>query len=267
MFRKIGIIGRDNILEKEILPRCTGKKSPFLLEGHRGVGKTALLLWAYQYGKEPKAYISAASTMKEVLQDIVRGWGLVIMDGEKTVPLYKAKNADLEHAVMSQAKGSIYIDDIHKASPTFLRRFKVWRERFKTFCAGVPPFRKEDLKREVWGYHDINVPPIDKKYRESLAKEACVFYGSTEKPSEIAHCSRGYPARIIAMAQGTAEVKAPRVKGEEIDLSPVLLLLVVGIAALRYIGRGMDDTALYLIGGMGVAVMIFLRFFLSRGMR
>ena len=267
MFRKIGMIGRDKILKKEILPRCKGKNAPFLLVGNRGIGKTAILQWAYQHGKGPKAYTSANANMKEILQDIVNGWGLVIKDGEKTIPIYRAKNSELEHAIMTQEDGSIYIDDIQDATKTFLRKFKIWRERFKTYCAGVPPFKREELKRELWGYYEIKVSPIKKIYREELAKKACIEYGSKKAPSELAHCSRGYPARMIAMAQGTAEVKAPRVQGEEIDLSPLLLLLVVGIAALRYIGRGMGDTALYLIGGIGVAIMIFLRFFLSRGMR
>jgi hypothetical protein len=261
------MIGRDKILSKEIYPRCKGKKAAFLLEGHRGVGKSAILQWAYQYGEEPKALISTTWTVKENMLAIVKGWGLTIRDGEKQIPLSRAKLSELEDAIMGQKKGAIYIDDIQAATPAFLRRFKVWRERFKVFGAGVPPFKKEELKRNIWGLERIKVDPIAKQYRLELATKACEYYFSKKSPREIAHHSRGYPGRILAMAQGTIEVKAERVKGEELDLSPVLLVMVIGIAALRYLGRGLDDTALYLMGGIGVAVMIALRFFLSRGMR
>ena len=267
MFRKIGMIGRDQLLKKEIYPRCQGKKAPFLLQGLRGVGKTAVLRWAYQEGKEPKAFISATYGVKENLVTIAREWGLEVVDGEKKIPLGRAKMADLEDVILKQREGSIYIDDIQSSTPAFLRRFKVWRERFTVYCAGVPPFSKEELKRNLWGLKKIEVDPVEKKYRLEVAQKACEYYGSRQVPAEVAHNSRGYPGRIIAMAQGTIEVEAQRVKGEELDLSPVLLIVIVGIVMFRFIGRGMDDTALYLLGGLGMAAAILFRFFLYRGMK
>jgi len=266
MFRKIGMIGRDKICG-EMLPRCRGEKPPFILKGIRGVGKTALLRWAFMRGEEPKAFISASDTPKNNLEHIAKAWRLVIKYGDKKVPLQRAKISELKHAILTQKKGSIYIDDLHAAKPTFIIFLKTIRERFKIFAAGVSPLTKEDLNPIMWGIVSIRVPPIDKKNRLEFAEKACEQYGSQEAPSELAQASRGYPARLIGMAQGAVEVKAPRVRGEEIDLSPSLLLLLAGIAALRYVGRGMDDTALYLIGGMGVALVLVLRFFLFRGMR
>jgi hypothetical protein len=267
VFRKIGIIGRDKILQKEIYPRCQGKKAPFLLSGIRGVGKSAILRWAYENGKEPKAFISASYPAKENLIKIAKNWNLEIKDGEKTIALSRAKISELENVILKQSEGSIYVDDIQMATPAFLRRFKVWRERFNIFCAGVPPFKKEELKRNLWGLHKIEIEPLNKKYRLKLAQKACEFYGSTKSPMEIAHNSRGYPGRIIAMAQGTIDVETQRVKGEELDLSPVLLILVVGLLVFRFIGRGLDDTALYLLGGIGMGLAVFIRFFIFRGMK
>ncbi len=268
MFRQLGgMIGRDKFLSKEVYPRCKSKEIPFVLEGARGIGKSAILLWAYQYGKEPKAFISAADRVKESLLNIVDQWGLQVWDGEKKIPLQRAKIAELENTILKQPGGSIYIDDIQRATPSFLKRFKVWRERFKTYCAGVPPFKKEELKRNLWGLTRLHVEPIEKKYRFEFAKKACEKYGSFESPSEIAHNSRGYHGRIISMANGNIEVEPQRVQGEELDLSPALFLIVAGILALRFIGRGMDDTALYILGGLGMALVIVLRFFLYRGIK
>jgi hypothetical protein len=267
MFREIGMIGRDTILQKEIYSRCKGKKAPFLLSGIRGVGKTAILRWAYEKGKEPKAFISASYSVKENLMKIAKNWNLEIKDGDKKISLARAKLSELENAIFRQTKGAIYIDDIQRATPALLRRFKVWRERFNVFCAGVPPFNKEELKRNLWGLSEIEIKPIDKEHRLTLAQKACTFYGSTHLPTEIAHNSRGYPGRIIAMAKGTIDVETQRVKGEELDLSPVLLVFIVGLVVIRFVGRGLDDTALYILGGFGMGLAIFIRFFLYRGMK
>jgi hypothetical protein len=267
MFRELGMIGRDGILQKEIYSRCKGRKAPFLLSGIRGIGKTAILRWAYENGKEPKAFISATYSVKENLLKIAKKWNLEIKDGDKKISLARAKLSDLENAIFKQSEGFIYVDDIQRATPALLRRFKVWRERFSIFCAGVPPFNKEELKRNLWGFHTIDIKPIDKKHRLELAQKACQFYGSTHSPTEIAQNSRGYPGRIIAMAKGTIDVETQRVKGEELDFSPVLLLVIVGIMIFRFIGRGLDDTALYILGGVGMGLAVFIRFFLYRGMK
>lgn len=267
MYREIGMVGRDKILDRQIYPRCQGKEAAFLLTGHRGIGKTAILEWAFEHGRKPKAYVSASWSMGEVFKAIARDWELEITDGNKKVAVSRAKNAVLESAILKQTEGSIYVDDIQGATPTFLRRFKVWRERFRIYCAGVPPFKKEELKRNLWGLEKITIGPLAKKDRLTLAQKACEFYGSRETPSDVAHSSLGYPGKIMSMAQGTVEIKAERVEGEELDLSPLLLVLIVGIAALRYVGKGMEDTALFLMGGIGIAIMMMLRFFLNKGMK
>ena len=68
------------------------------------------------------------------------------------------------------------------------------------------------------------------------------------------------------MALGEVEHTSPRVRGEEVDLSPILILLLVGVVGLRYIGIGLSDTSLYILGGLGMGAVIFFRFFLWRGM-
>ena len=76
MWQEVGLVGRDRLLEKEIHPRARGTKAPFLLTGSRGVGKSAVLQWAYENAKEPRAYVSASWTVKEIMIAICRGWGL-----------------------------------------------------------------------------------------------------------------------------------------------------------------------------------------------
>jgi hypothetical protein len=58
-----------------------------------------------------------------------------------------------------------------------------------------------------------------------------------------------------------------RVSGEEINIAPVFLIVVAGSMLVRYIGRGMGEQDLYLLGGMGMAAGLFIRYFISKAER
>lgn len=267
MWQQTGLIGRDRLLEREIYPRAKAKKPPFLLVGQRGVGKTAVLEWAFGQADGNKALLSASTPMRESMLQIVKAWGLKVLDEDKEINPDRAKIAHLETAIMREEQGTLFVDDISSAPPAFLRRFKVWRERFTVHATGVPPFKKEELKRCLWGLKEIKVHPLSQIDRKRLAKRVCAAVGADKPPSDIAMASRGLPGRITAMTQGEIEETAPRVAGEELDLSPVLLLGVSGLVICRYAGIGLNETALYLIGGMGMGMALFLRFILMRGMK
>ena len=45
-------------------------------------------------------------------------------------------------------------------------------------------------------------------------------------------------------------------------MTPFLLLAVVTIVTVRYIGMGLHQTDLYILGGIGMGVAMIMRFFL-----
>ena len=268
MWKSVGLLGRDPLLE-QLLPRALGKKPEFLLVGSRGSGKTALLSWSYQQAQQhgqKAALVSCAQTVKEIFIEVCVAWGLAIFRGDKQVQPHQVSLDALERAIMAEADGMIFIDDIHQATPAFLRRLKVWRERFTVHLCGVKPFGKEELRRCMYGLKEIHVEPLSDEHRLMLARAVCIHIGSTKSPSEIAAASGGMPARIVAMAQGEIETVSPRVAGEEIDLAPLLLLAMAGTVGLRYIGSGLGEIDLYILGGIGTAGFLFFRYFLMRGM-
>ena len=50
-------------------------------------------------------------------------------------------------------------------------------------------------------------------------------------------------------------------RGEEIDLAPLLLLAMAGTVGIRYIGSGLNQIDLYILGGVGTAAFLFFRYF------
>ena len=263
MWKAIGLIGRDKLLQKDITPGII-QKHPFFLNGQKGVGKTALLQWAYEKTKERKAYFSATETVKEMLITIAAQWHLQIVNQGKAVSPEKAQLSVLEKAVAQVDSGILFIDDINKATPTKIRRFRQWKERFTLYVAGSPPYR-EDLKQILWGLKEIEVKPIPKEERERLARLMCTHHGAALMIEDVARESRGIPGRMMAMALGNQiDRSSERVKEEEIDISWTILFVIVAIAATRYIGMGLGRIDLYILGGIFMGFGLLLRFFLYK---
>jgi hypothetical protein len=223
--------------------------------------------WACSEAGGRKAYVSAQLPPKELLVSIIEQWGLEIeLEGKKVNPQKLTSNM-LEKTIAKEQDGIIFIDDIQKASPTLIRRLRLWKERFKLYVAGTPPYR-EELKQVLWGLKEYEIGPVPKEERVELAQKMCEHYEAALSFHEVARTSRGIPGRMAAMAIAEeVEDSSHRVEGEELDLSPLLLLAVVAIVAMRYIGMGLHQTDLYILGGIGMGVAMIMRFFLFKGMK
>jgi hypothetical protein len=44
-----------------------------------------------------------------------------------------------------------------------------------------------------------------------------------------------------------------------------MLLIVAGIMIMRFIGKGMGEQDIYIMGGIGMGAAIFLRYFIFKG--
>lgn len=267
MWRKVGLLGRDDFLKKEIYRRIKGNAPVFVLAGRQGVGKTALLEWAFEHAEPPKAFISATMTINEILKKIVLDWGLEISDdtGKKVNP-HRAKNEQLEQAIYSQKDGLIFCDDFHRATATKLDRLKVWNDRFKIFFAGTPPFKHEIMKHCLLGHSHLKIKPLSNEARQAVSQAVCVTLGSQHSPQNIALHSGGNPAKIISMARGDINTRESGEIEPEIDTGFMYLVMLVALISLRVIGRGIGDTALYLIGALVMISGLIFRFYIYRGM-
>jgi hypothetical protein len=245
------LIGRDNLLKREILPRLKNDK-PFILVGQKGIGKTELLKWAYCYYKGNKVYVSCNETRGTIVKRIAKKLGITIN---------KKKVADLEQEVLkSHTKIAVFIDDLEKASPKhaiFLTHLGNWNT---VYLAGVGHF-KERVKKLLWGKQKIRVKAIDRKYRLKLGRYVAKSLGCMISPEDIANQSKGIPGRAWAIGKGEViRDDDERVEGEEINIAPVMLVFVVGIMMTRYIAMGIGERDLYVLAGMGMACSYLLRY-------
>lgn len=115
----------------------------------------------------------------------------------------------------------------------------------------VPPLTTEESRTLLWQTLDRNKV----KYADLVE-------------TKILKTANGNPGAIIDLAQNLsgerptlAEIRA--IHHEEgtprLDVTIVLVMLLAMVTVLRYVGRGLDDMSLTIIGGLGMSLLIVFR--------
>jgi hypothetical protein len=266
MWQKTKLLGRDHLLSKQVKPRLNEGRG-FVLTGRHGAGKTAIMEWITQNTPGKIALVSAANTVKEIFTELCIAWKIEVQDDTGKV---RGRTswllAWMERAVLQQTGGLLLIDDIHQAPPALLRRLKLLRDRVTIIAAGVPPFKREELRRILWGLPEIHIKSLAAHEMTRIAQAAAPILQSRTPISEAVHAARGMPGQLIAALRGEVTPESSKVQGEELDLSPLLLVVLAGVMMLRYLAHGLESISLYMLGGVGMALGIVFRFYLFRGM-
>lgn len=259
-------MGRDYLLSRQVTPRIKEGRG-FVLTGRHGSGKTAILEWIVQNTPGKIVLVSAANTVKEILTEICVAWKIEVQDDTGKVRGRTSwLSTWMERAVLKQTEGLLLIDDIHQAPPALLRRLKLLRDRVTIIAAGVPPFKREELRRLLWGLPEIHVKSLATSDMTRIAHAAAPFLQSRTPVADAVHAARGMPGQLIAALRGEITPESAKVQGEELDISPLLLVVFAGVMMIRYLAHGLESSSLYMLGGIGMALGIVFRFYVFRGM-
>lgn len=256
IWKDIGLIGRDRLLEKEVIPITLHPNRRFVLVGEAGIGKTAILECAAENARRKAVLINAMTQNLTMLKQISEAWEIQI-ESEGAKP----KASEYQTAILQSSGHALFIDDLHKAASAKLTFFRALAERHKVCGAmrsGLP--KKDDLKQFLWGVRQIKVDRLNNAATERLTRELILKEGSTLDTMQVARVSGGVPGRIVAMVNsGQIQRHDSRLRSEEIDIGPWLIGLFGFMAIFRIMGRQMDATDLTLLGG---AVMLIVRLFI-----
>ena len=249
----IGMIGRDSILRNKILPRINAKKQ-FILSGQAGIGKTALLEWAFEQcnpGTSAKAFTTGALAHGQMIKEIADQWG---------IPTAKTQIKELEKLILQQSGNFLFIDELIRLSTASITFLKVVKERNQFYGAMRSERMKEDLKQLLWGFEIFKVGSLSGKDNTRLALQAALHFGCNVSHHQIAVAAHGVPGRIHSFCK-TGEIPKDdtRMRSEEIDISPVIFMGAVFLILLRYVGRATSATDLVMVGGFAMVLMIVLR--------
>lgn len=132
-----------------------------------------------------------------------------------------------------------------------------------------------------WKMREIAVEPLPSEtatavVREFIAQQGMLIESPDLYVSQVVKQSGGNPQAVYDMLDHSSkerlvdkrQIRELRHQAgiEYVDFTPVMLLLGAGMICLRYLAKGLDDTALYLLAGMGAAVFLGMRLMLARGM-
>lgn len=258
----IGLVGRRSLLERRIKPRVNNNSLRFILSGSRNVGKTALLEAAFDICTNKKCLINAGRPFKSILEQLISDWGISIPGDSKkpTVEIMKS-------ALLSCSGHTLFIDDLHKTSSVSkIDFFRTLADRHKIHGAILSGAGKENLKPLLSKLgKEIYIPPLNRQDSLKLAKKISIELGSSLSHIDISNACHGLPGRIMTMAN-TNEIQRNEIrsKDEEIDISPLFLLLICCLVIFRYVGRAQDATDYVLLGGMALVIILFARYFFQR---
>ncbi len=253
----VGLIGRDRLLLNKILPRINSRTKRFIVKGEIGVGKTAVLEWAHEHTPN-SAFVNSGMSYGQIIDTLIEAWG-VETEGKKV--------AEKERDVLKVSSNTLYVDDLHKATPKLIKFLKILSERNKVSGAIRSGVRlKEELKQLFWSCESYKLPRLKRDNALKLAEKVCLHFGANISHIQVANASGGLPGKIINAAR-TNEIRRDEIKtqDEEFDIAPLFLMLCAGIVVFRYIGRTMDATDFTLLGGIGMVGLIFMRGIFQKG--
>lgn len=172
----------------------------------------------------------------------------------------------------------VAVDDMTALTPTQQAFWLAIFEQAQVLsCASS---RKTGLRKLWWKMRIIDVPALAPTAATAMVRETIASRGMLIESPElyIGHVVKqagGNPQAIVDMLDESAKEK--RVDKRQIrqmrhaagvsymDFTPVMIVAGAMIVGMRYMAIGLGDTALYVLAGVGAALFLALRFFLSRG--
>ena len=178
----------------------------------------------------------------------------------------------------SESKPVIAVDDLTSLTPT---QMAFWLAIFDhAQVIGCASEKKPRVKKLWWKMKEIVVKPLPHDVIRQVVRKYIETKGVLiESPdlyiSHVVKQSGGIPQAIYDMLDESGKEriidkrKVREMRHEAgvvyLDFTPMVMILGALIVSMRYVGMGTGDKTLYIMGGMGAALFLTLRFFIFKG--
>lgn len=190
---------------------------------------------------------------------------------------------DLTQAIIpalsrAEHKPVIAVDDLTSLTPT---QMAFWLAIFDhAQVIGCASEKKARVRKLWWKMREIAVKPLPPEVIREIVKSYITAKGVLiESPdlyiSHVVKQSGGVPQAIYDMLDESGKERIiDKRKVREmrhdagvfyLDFTPMVMILGALIVSMRYVGMGTGDKTLYIMGGMGAALFLTLRFFIFKG--
>jgi energy-coupling factor transporter ATP-binding protein EcfA2 len=190
---------------------------------------------------------------------------------------------DLTQAIIpalarSDSKPVIAVDDLTSLTPT---QMAFWLAIFDhAQVIGCASEKKARVRKLWWKMRELPVRPLPPNVIRDIVRKYIEAKGILiESPelyiSHVVKQSGGVPQAIYDMLDESGKEriidkrKVREMRHEAgvqyLDFTPMVMILGALIVSMRYVGMGTGDKTLYILGGMGAALFLTLRFFIFKG--
>lgn len=175
-------------------------------------------------------------------------------------------NDEMKEELASNMKGNLLIiDDAHHLPQSL----KLWLELLHKGGNQLLLFSISDPAKGIFlrlGKLELP-PPTELQIRDIMTREAIALDLSLS-PSRLASLQRRAGKNLMLCKKVIRDEAMGISSGVEhrdyVDISPFIMAALAGLGVVRFIGLGMGDRTLYIVGGVAVLLGISLKY-LSRG--
>lgn len=246
-----------------------------LVLGESGSGKTYLGTQVgdslgYRY-----AIVSYAGAAKETLTEIAEQLNVpIVSDDEKPKPLTAAQLRDALKDELKHSRSLLVVDDAHRWSSSL----RYWLEDLYRegvlllLLATNPPLKDIFLKLPI-----VELKPLSNDDIRSVMQREAADQGMSLTPAQFAELQTRAGGNLALAKRviyeellGITETRANQDQAQYIDGTPLLIALLAIVGIIRFIGLGLGDKALYVLGGILTLAALIIRSLLyaaNRGKR
>ena len=260
--------------ELSILLKTINAGESALIVGEAGSGKTVLAERAINNLSRPCCLIDYLGSTKQTLSRIAEGFMVPV-----TEPKFNAKGEEvgerkltaeeLREAILDSSKPSwvIFCDDA-ELWPSSLR---LWLCQLCSRGVSVVLLAKVNLRKDIF-LKAISIellPPTEEQLRIVMASEA-VALSLPHSPRTLSQLQTRVGTNLSLARKVVREASLGIYSDESehtqyLDVSPFIMAVLSSVAVVRFIGLGLGNRSLYIIGGVAMC-LVFLVKYLSRGL-
>jgi AAA domain len=231
-----------------------------LVVAEAGMGKSHLARGVAEELRAASLHVALVtpSTPKQSVLDIAQQLGVAITNDEGRPLTQMQLQADITTS-LSQQRAYLLVDDAHRL-PISLR---VWLEQLLACGQPLVLFATHPPRKDIFlKLPRLELKPLDHAQIRELMREAAEAQHLALSPAQLATLQErtgGNPMlarRALDEERLGLDATAPD-HTEWMDGTPLLLAVLLIFSAVRFLGRGLHQTDLYLLGGfLAVAVGI-----------
>ena len=261
---EIPATGEFKIYRQAELNRTTASllaNGAILIAGEDGSGKSVLAI-AVLEKLQAEGFLVAfvePTTPKQMLLEIAHQFDIPVENLEgKSLTVDKLKRAIA--GFLEENTAFLILDDAHCCDV----KFRMWLKQLRKNHAPMLLLATDPPRSDIF----INIPRIELKPLPEYAIREIMIMAAAEraialKPSELSKLQEraGGNPMLAARAVDEEYLGLDVESGDHrryFDITPLILLIGIGFVIVRLIGRGTNDQALYIFGGIAAAVFMGL---------